>query len=89
MAQAPAEDDLLSIEPALNHAGAPTCRLMWGERQGHLTPAEVRALALNWLEVADAAESDALVLGVLEDMRVSVDLRDAFMSALRERRPQI
>jgi hypothetical protein len=86
MAQAPADDLVLSIEAAVQDSGRPTCLLTWGDRRGHLTPGEVRALALSWLEAADAAENDATVLQVLEDLRVSAEIRQLLMAGLQERR---
>jgi hypothetical protein len=45
---------------------------------GQLAPAEVRAMALAWLESAEAAEQDAAVLRVIRHL----DLPDGFAGAV-------
>jgi len=53
---------------------------------GQLSPAEVRAMALQWLEAADAAESDAAVVAELRELGSPDDVCMAFLNALRRRR---
>jgi hypothetical protein len=54
---------------------------------GQLTVAEVRGLALNWLEAAEAAESDAAVVAQLREMGGLPDeVVAAFVAGLRARR---
>jgi hypothetical protein len=87
MAQAPADDLVLSIETVIHFSGRPTCLLTWGERRGQLTPDEVRALALSWLEAAEAAETDAVVLELLEqEDDFTPDKRERFLQDLQRRR---
>jgi hypothetical protein len=54
---------------------------------GQLDPAEVRAMALGWLEAAEAADHDAAVLAELIE-RVELDDINAraFVMGLRDRR---
>jgi hypothetical protein len=57
------------------------------ELLGQLTPAEMRAHALAYLEAAEAAESDALVFAELTDQPgLDVEHAAAFLVALRARR---
>lgn len=43
-----------------------TVSINGGDLLGQLTPKEVRGLALQWLEAAEAAEQDSLVFRVAE-----------------------
>lgn len=53
---------------------------------GQLSPAEVRAMALQWLEAADASESDAAVVAELRALDTPDELVMGFLNALRRRR---
>lgn len=58
-----------------------------GKARGQLTPDEVRGMALQWLEVAAAAEADALVLAELMDgAGADAEVAGHFLVALRDRR---
>lgn len=68
----------------------PFCGVWINEQQiGQLDPAAVRGLALQWLEAAETAESDALVTAELVET-VGLDLPTAgqFLIALRNRRDE-
>lgn len=56
---------------------------------GQLSPAEVRAMALHWLEAAEAAEHDAIVrTELVEGLGLEDKVAAAFIAALRDRRTQ-
>lgn len=56
---------------------------------GQLSPAEVRATALHWLEAAEAAEHDAMVRAELvEGMQLEEEVAAAFIASLRNRREE-
>jgi hypothetical protein len=55
---------------------------------GQLSPAEVRAMALGWLECAEAAEQDAATLQVLQGMELPDGLADHIVSELRRSREE-
>ena len=69
--------------------GTPFCLVTWGNKSGQLKPAEVRAMALHWLQAAEAAECDALLMAELRD-GVGLDLQTAgaVLMAVRGRREQ-
>lgn len=57
-----------------------------GSRQAALTSAEARGMALAWLAVAEATESDQLVSDGLDAMGVPAALQEAlfaYLSAVR------
>lgn len=54
---------------------------------GQLDPEEVRAMALRFLEVAEAAEQDRIVFAMLtRDLGVSDDTAAGFVLAMRKER---
>lgn len=53
---------------------------------GQDTPAGIRAMALAWLEAAEAAESDAVVFGELRAIGLDEAHAGRFIANLRERR---
>jgi hypothetical protein len=55
---------------------------------GQMTPAEVRAHALGYLEVAEAADQDAAVLAVVRDLGVDEAMAALIVNELRKRRDQ-
>ena len=55
---------------------------------GQLTPAEVRRLALDWLEAAEAAEQDAAVLRVVRKLDLPDNLAGAVIIELRDSRAE-
>lgn len=78
----------IGIDSGVNEKLKPFCTVRLNDRAaGQLAPHEVRAMALQWLEAAEAAESDALVVRELVDT-VKLDLPTAgqFILALRNRR---
>lgn len=63
--------------------------LRWGAESGQLTPAEARTHALHLLEVAEAAECDAIVLAELTDpagLALEQQTAATFLVSLRKRR---
>ncbi len=67
--------------------GSPFCGVFVnGAQVGQMTPDEVRQMALTWLEAAEAAEHDALVVAELRDMEAKEQTIAAFLQALRARR---
>lgn len=58
-----------------------------GKARGQMTPAEIRGMALQWLEVAAAAEADALVVTeLIEGAGADQAVAGHFLQALRVRR---
>lgn len=58
-----------------------------GKASGQLSPQQVREMALGWLEAAEAAESDSLVVRELMDgLGLKFEVAGQFLVALRERR---
>lgn len=54
---------------------------------GQLDPAEVRTMALHWLEAAEAAETDAALLDHMTvDLGLPLEVVGQFVAALRARR---
>lgn len=53
---------------------------------GQLTPTEVRRMALDWLESAEAAEQDAAVLRVVRNLDLPDNFAGAVITELREHR---
>lgn len=70
--------------------GEPFCQVIInGVARGQMTPTEVRQMALGWLEAAEAAESDAMVMAeMMETVGVDQQTAGAFVAALRKRRSQ-
>ena len=57
-----------------------------GSLEGELTPGEARAMALAWLAVAEATESDQLVSEALRATGVPAETQDRLFGYLRELR---
>lgn len=60
-----------------------------GKKIGQLDPAEVRTMALHWIEAAEAAEMDAMVLAEMTDpegLNLSREIAGQFIQSLRRRR---
>jgi hypothetical protein len=60
-----------------------------GKPVGQLDPAEVRTMALHWLEAAEAAEMDAIVIAEMMDpegLNLPMETAGQFVKALRRRR---
>ncbi|TMQ10153.1 MAG: hypothetical protein E6J90_36750 [Deltaproteobacteria bacterium] len=82
----------LFITGGCTFEGKPFCHVRMGDREGSLTPAEVRALALGWLAAAEASEQDAMVVAELTDptgVALPIDLAGAVVAGIRTRRGQI
>ena len=56
--------------------------------QGGLSPSDARKMAAQWLEAAEAAESDAAVLAELRLCGVPDEVIAEFMNAMRHRRDE-
>jgi len=54
---------------------------------GQLDPVQVRQMALDWLEAAEAAEQDAAVLRCVRKLDLPDVLAGAIITELRETRP--
>lgn len=59
------EGEVLYSESGVNRRGVGFVLLTWGGQSGQLSPDEARALALQIIGAADAAETDALAVKVL------------------------
>jgi hypothetical protein len=57
-----------------------------GDMLGQLSPAEVRALALQWLGAAEAAESDSLVFRVAEEHGLEREVAAVLVMEMRKLR---
>ncbi len=83
-------DDGLNIEisSGLNKDLKPFNTIFLNEKPaGQLSPDEVRAMALQWLEAAEAAEQDAMVVAEMtEGLGVDMQTAGAFVASLRKRR---
>lgn len=53
---------------------------------GQLSPTEVRGMALQWLEVAEAAEQDAAVLRCIRKLGIKDELAAMVITELRNSR---
>lgn len=88
------EDDLASIDvrSGVNEQGDGFVTVVArGQRDdrvllGQLTPIEVRAMALAWLESAEAAEQDAAVLRCIRKLGLPDELAGAVVAELRDSR---
>jgi hypothetical protein len=78
---------IIEISNGLSAEGKGFCIVsMGGEPIGQMDPVEVRTMALHWLEVAEAAEMDAMVFAALGDLALDFDTRVHFIGDLRRRR---
>jgi hypothetical protein len=59
-----------------------------GSRKGELSPAEARAMALRWLAVAEATESDQLISEALRSTGVGCETQEKMFGYLRELRSE-
>lgn len=53
---------------------------------GQLDPDDLRAMALNFLQVAEAAEQDAIVMEKLVEMEIPPEIAARFVMDMREKR---
>ena len=90
-----AADDLagIDIRNGVNEAGEPFLTVVAtaaGGRMllGQLTPSEVRAMALAWLEGAEAAEQDAATLRCIRRLELPDALAGAIIADLRDHRAE-
>lgn len=69
--------------------GKPFCAIeVDGKRIGQMPPEDVRVMAMYFLEAAEAAEMDAIVLAELrESVGLSNEEAARFIAHLRQRRP--
>lgn len=66
----PGAEPGIAIESGVNLQGKPFCHVIVdGKPHGQLTPNEVRRMAMNWLEAAEAAEHDSAVFRFLTSDR--------------------
>jgi hypothetical protein len=69
--------------------GKPFCTLAWGKETGQMSPDEMRQLARTFMEVAEAAESDAAMLLLLRhDVGISTEKIAGLLKLMRDRRDQ-
>ena len=88
------ETDLGSVfvTSGVNDAGQGFCTVAAHSRDdgiillGQLTPTEVRAMAMAWLESAEAAEQDAAVLRCVRKLDLPDKLAGAVIMELRDNR---
>ena len=88
------DDDLASIEirSGVNEHGKGFCHVMAraeGGRilMGQVDPATVRTMALDWLGAAEAAETDAIIYGLLtEKFGLDLDIVGHFIADMRDAR---
>jgi hypothetical protein len=87
------DDDLAGIEvrSGVNDDGEAFCTVVAktkGGRMllGQLEPSELRALALQWLETAEAAEQDAALLRCCRKLELPDEFAGAVMTELRNSR---
>jgi hypothetical protein len=88
-----ASDDLehIDVRSGVNEQGQGFCTIVarsTGGRllMGQLSPGEVRAMALAWLESAEAAEQDAAVLRCVRKLELPEALAGAVVIELRNSR---
>ena len=64
-----------------------TISINHGDLLGQLTPAEVRAMALQWLEVAEGAETDSILFRLLRgNLDLDLNTIGAFVAEVRKMR---
>lgn len=61
-----------------------TVSINGGDLLGQLSPKQVRAMALQWLEAAEAAESDSLIFKVGKSFGIETELCAALVAKMRE-----
>jgi hypothetical protein len=88
-----AKDDLESIyiTSGVNEKfkGFCTVSINGGDMLGQLSPPEVRRMAYDWLEAAEAAETDAIVCQLLSEMDLPEQVIGGFLIAMRNKRPEV
>jgi hypothetical protein len=87
----PDELEGIEVRSGVNDAGNGFCTIVVTAGQGRmllgqLDPAEVRQMALAWLETAEAAEQDAAVLRVIRKLELPDELAGAVIKELRDSR---
>lgn len=81
------------VTSGVNERGAGFCSIAAHSRTGavillgQLDPAEVRQMALAWLEAAEAADQDAAVLRCIRKLELPEQLAGAVIAELRASRP--
>lgn len=79
----------ISVESGVTKEGKPFCVVaVNGEVLGHISPDEVRMMALGWLTAAEAAEGDAAVFVGLQKIGLDLMTTGAFIKDLREWREE-
>ena len=83
----------VEVRNGVNERGEPFCTIVatsdrGGIWLGQLTPTEVRGLALQWLEVAEAAEQDAAVLRCVRKLELPDELAGRIVIELRNSRAE-
>lgn len=78
----------IHISSGVNHKLEPFCTVSInnGDLLGQLPPAEVRSLALQWLEAAEGAETDSIVWKLLAEMDLPAETIGQFIAAMRDKR---
>lgn len=76
------------ISSGVNEQLEPFCTVSinGGDLLGQLSPKEVRGLALQWLEAAEAAEQDSLVFRVAGHFGLEREHAAAFVMEMRKHR---
>lgn len=76
------------ISSGVNEKLEPFCTVSInnGDLLGQLAPEEVRAMALQWLEAAEGAQTDSIVWKLLADMNLPVHTIGQFIAAMRDKR---
>ena len=59
-----------------------------GDLLGQLDPAEVRKMALQWLEAAEGAETDSIVFKMLSEMELEPHVIGGFIARMRDLRAE-
>ena len=82
----------IDVQSGVNDKGEGFCTLVATSKSGdimlgQLTPDEVRKLALDYLGVAEAAETDAIVFRLLKDkFGLPLEVIGAFINDMRDER---
>ena len=88
--------DVTEVESGVSENGKPFCVVRALGRatdgapvrlRGQLEPLAARAMALSWLEAAEASEAEAALLRVLERLEIPLGLAALVIKELRAGRP--
>ncbi|MFR9675857.1 hypothetical protein [Streptomyces sp. TR02-1] len=80
----------LRLRPAVDtETGAPVCLLSWAEKIGQLTPEEVKQIARHWLDVAEAAVTEAAVRRTCDRLELPDGSAEAFTADIAATRREI